>query len=110
MKLAAVNPELNFDIEQILSKDIFQSRDGGVINFGLSSLHPRLDGPTLGPGELQHMKNSVEMLGNVISQFPPMTQISSVWDDELQSVLQLGFIPNAPLDGLDINGSMKDEM
>ncbi|KAK1323965.1 Transcription factor bHLH74 [Acorus calamus] len=75
MKLAAVNPELNFDIEQILSKDIFQSRDGGLINFGLSSLHTRLDGPTLGPGELQHMKNSVEMLGNVISQFPPMTQV-----------------------------------
>ncbi|KAE9588486.1 hypothetical protein Lal_00003000 [Lupinus albus] len=44
MKLATVNPELNFDVEQILSKDILRSRIGehgiGGYRLSISSSHP----------------------------------------------------------------------
>ncbi|CAL0332737.1 unnamed protein product [Lupinus luteus] len=43
MKLATVNPEVNFDVERILSKDILQSHIGhgiGGYRPGISSSHP----------------------------------------------------------------------
>ncbi|KAI4316582.1 hypothetical protein L6164_024551 [Bauhinia variegata] len=53
MKLATVNPELNFDVERILSKDILQSRIGAgpVIGYGagINSSHRFPSGSFQGP-------------------------------------------------------------
>ncbi|KAI3896690.1 hypothetical protein MKW92_009087 [Papaver armeniacum] len=86
MKLATVNPDINADIERIMSKDILHSRAGGsaILAFapGLNSSHsqPHLFHQTMLPMQ------STDVLPLSVPQ------MSSVWvnDDELQSVLQMG--------------------
>ncbi|KAG1366670.1 transcription factor bHLH74 [Cocos nucifera] len=106
MKLAAVSPELNFDLEQILSKDIFHAQDGGsaVVGFGprMSSLHAHLYGPSPQGVMQSEILCSVPHSEDMIS--------SSIWHDELQNVVQMGFIPNAAVSDTENNGSMKMEL
>ncbi|KAA8528437.1 hypothetical protein F0562_035792 [Nyssa sinensis] len=81
MKLATVNPELNIDIERILSKDILHSRSGStpILGFGpgISSSHPYPQGNP---------------------PFHPMPQ--NVWDHELESLLRMGFDSNLAMNNL----------
>ncbi|KAG1341852.1 transcription factor bHLH74 [Cocos nucifera] len=119
MKLAAVSPELNLDIEQIVLKDILHSQDGGsaVLGFGsgMSSLHPHLYGSsTRGVMQTEIMHN-VPNPGDMLRAAPPHTspvaQISSAWCDELQNIVQTGFVPDAPATGgPEHNGSMKVDL
>ncbi|KAA8538262.1 hypothetical protein F0562_027915 [Nyssa sinensis] len=94
MKLATVNPELNIDIEQILSKDILHSRSGSapILGYGsgMSSSHAYPQG-TL-PG-----------IRSTNPPFHPMPQ--NVWENELQSLLQMGFDPNLAINNLGPNGN-----
>ncbi|XP_068654946.1 transcription factor bHLH49-like isoform X2 [Aristolochia californica] len=111
MKLATVNPELNFDIERILSKDILPSQTGtvAVLKFapGMSSSNPLMLGPP--QGALQErmvvgsIDNSSEAFKAVNPQFPTMPQMLGMWNDELQSIVQqMGFISNAPPDNSEL--------
>ncbi|KAI3958859.1 hypothetical protein MKX01_023535 [Papaver californicum] len=105
MKLATVNPEVNFDIEQILSKDILHSRGLGAAFHGFgpgatSSLHPSIN--TL--GTMQAIQCTNPQLPNM-SQAPPST-----WEDELQSMIQMGLISNQALENMGLNGHMKVEL
>ncbi|XP_073014228.1 transcription factor bHLH49-like isoform X3 [Typha latifolia] len=117
MKLAVVNPELTFDLEQIISKDIFRSRDGHPAFLGcnqeLSNLHAHLYGTSaevvMQPENLCSIPNQVDIQHAATPQFPSMSQMPGVWDDELQSVIQLGFIPDAVPCGTEQCGSMKVE-
>ncbi|XP_038983592.1 transcription factor bHLH74-like isoform X3 [Phoenix dactylifera] len=119
MKLAAVSPELNSDNEQSLLKDILHAQDGGcaVLGFGprMSSLRPRLYGPST-RGVMQteiicSVPNSEDMLRAAPPHISPVAQISSVWHDELQNVVRMGFVPDAPAGGgTEHNGSMKVEL
>nr|DAD44020.1 TPA_asm: hypothetical protein HUJ06_002250 [Nelumbo nucifera] len=91
VKLATVNPEINIDIEQVLSKYKFFICGGGssgILGFtpAMSSSHP------------QHIT-------------PPEGAflVPSAREDELQSALQLGFVPNPAVNNLGQNGSMKAE-
>ncbi|KAI3974674.1 hypothetical protein MKX01_015569 [Papaver californicum] len=90
MKLATVNPDINADIERILSKDILHSRAGGsaILGFapGMNSSHSQ---PHLFHQTMQPMQSS-----DVLPLSIP--QMSSVWvnDDELQSVLQMSMVSN----------------
>ncbi|OVA00296.1 Myc-type [Macleaya cordata] len=104
MKLATVNPELNFDIDQILSKDILHSRGLGsaLLGFGpgvTSSLPPHIN-----------PQGTMQAIQCTDSQLPNMSQMPSTWDDELQTMIQMGFIPNPALDNLGLNGHMKLEL
>ncbi|XP_026659281.2 transcription factor bHLH74-like isoform X2 [Phoenix dactylifera] len=105
MKLAAVSPELNFDLEQILSKDILHAQDGGsaVLGFGprRSSLHPHLYGPSPQGVMQSEIMCSAPNSGDMIS---------SIWHDELQNVVQMGFAPNTDASDAEHNGSMKVEL
>lgn len=102
MKLATVNPELNFDIERLLSKDILQSRGSGssVLGFdqGMGSSHAFSQG----------IHQSLTAMPNSASQFHHMSQ--AVWDGDLQSLLQMGFDSNSTVGGLGPNGSSKSEL
>ncbi|KAI3888095.1 hypothetical protein MKW92_012469 [Papaver armeniacum] len=105
MKLATVNPEVNFDIDQILSKDILHSRSLGAALHGFgpgatSSLHPSLN-PLAG---MQALQCTNPQLPNM-SQAPPGT-----WEDELQSMIQMGLISNQALENMGLNGHMKVEL
>ncbi|KAK9756513.1 hypothetical protein RND81_01G103000 [Saponaria officinalis] len=92
MKLATVNPEVNFDIERLLPKDILQSQGSGppILWFDqvTSSSH----------GFPQGIHRTLTT--NTTSQYHHMPQ--AVWDGDLQSLLQMGFHSNA--------GSSKTEL
>ncbi|KAK9740522.1 hypothetical protein RND81_03G041900 [Saponaria officinalis] len=95
MKLATVNPELNINVEQLLSKDILQSRGNGppILGFdqGMSSTH----------GFTHGIHQTMTTLPNPASQYHHMSQ--AVWDGDLQSLLQMGFDPNSAISGLGPN-------
>ncbi|PIM99517.1 hypothetical protein CDL12_27990 [Handroanthus impetiginosus] len=92
MKLATVNPELNVDIERILSKDILQPLGGNPtalgISPGLSSSHPF---PGLPPGSFNSFPGTAP-------SFHPLPL--NLWNNELQSILQMGFDSNPSVNGL----------
>ncbi|KAK3030227.1 hypothetical protein RJ639_038350 [Escallonia herrerae] len=66
MKLATVNPEINIDIERILSKDVLHSRgsDAAILGFGpgLSSSHP-------------YSQGSLPNIASTTQPFHPMPQV-----------------------------------
>ncbi|KAL6296093.1 hypothetical protein ACE6H2_004235 [Prunus campanulata] len=104
MKLATVNPELNIDIERILSKDILNSRSGSGAIFGfspgISSSHPYPHG--MFPGNLPSMPSSAP-------QFPSLPQ--TVLDSELQGLFNMGFDSSSAIDNLGQNaGRLKSEL
>ncbi|MED6217064.1 hypothetical protein PIB30_014268 [Stylosanthes scabra] len=102
MKLATVNPELNFDVERLLSKEILQSRLGhGIAGYGvgISSSHPFSNGSF--QGNMAGMPSSS-------TQFHPMPQ--AVLDHEFQNLYGMGYDPNTALDNLGPNGRLKTEL
>ncbi|XWS23037.1 hypothetical protein CRYUN_Cryun29cG0087200 [Craigia yunnanensis] len=119
MKLATVNPRLDFNIEGLLAKDIIQSRAGPSSTLGFSpdlsvsypSLHPAQHG--LMQGALPVMGNNADVIHRTLSShFTPMTggfkepnQLSNAWDDELHNVVQMNHGTTAP-DSQEVNGSL----
>lgn len=104
MKLATVNPEVNIDIERILSKDILNSRSGGGAIFGFSpgmnSSHPYPHG--IFQGTLPSMPSTAP-------QFPSLPQ--TVLDNELQGLFHMGFDSSSNIDNLGQNASrLKPEL
>ncbi|CAN6682311.1 unnamed protein product [Malus baccata var. baccata] len=104
MKLATVNPELNIDIERILSKDILNSRSGGgaVFRFspGIGSPHPYH--PGMFHGNLPSMLTSAP-------QFPSLPQ--NVLDNELQGLFHMGFDSSSAIDNMGQSaGRLKPEL
>ncbi|XP_021728403.1 transcription factor bHLH74-like [Chenopodium quinoa] len=102
MKLSTVNPELNFDIERLLTKDILHSRgnESSALGFnqGMGSAHPFTQG----------IHQSLTAMPNSASQYHHMPQ--AVWDSDLQSLLHMGFDSNSAVGGLGPNGSSKTEL
>ncbi|CAL5417989.1 unnamed protein product [Camellia sinensis] len=98
MKLATVNPELNIDMERILSKEIQHSRGSSVaipgFGPGTSSYRPYLQG--LPQGALPGVPST--------SPFHSMPQMQNVWDNEFQSLLQMGFDSNPAIGNPGPNG------
>ncbi|XP_010273618.1 PREDICTED: transcription factor bHLH74-like isoform X1 [Nelumbo nucifera] len=103
MKLATVNPELNINMERFLSKDMLHSRGGSSSTPGfapgMSSSFPQ-----------QHItpsQGALPVVQGTNPQLTPIPPIPGAWDDELQGVIQLGFVPNSTLDNIGHNGCMK---
>uniref|UniRef100_A0A7N0UXX7 BHLH domain-containing protein n=1 Tax=Kalanchoe fedtschenkoi TaxID=63787 RepID=A0A7N0UXX7_KALFE len=97
MKLATVNPELDIDIERMLSKDILQSRGDNTVMLGISpgirNSHP-YPHAMLQSG----MQNSA-------TEYHHMPQ--NGWNNELQSLLQMGFCSNPAVDNQGLDGCSK---
>ncbi|CAO2817731.1 unnamed protein product [Amaranthus hypochondriacus] len=102
MKLATVNPELNFDIERLLSKDSVLSRGSGpsILGFdqAMGSSHAFSQG----------IHQSLTAIPKTAAQYHHIPQ--AVWDTDLQSLLQMGFDSNSAIAGLGPNGNSKTEM
>ncbi|XP_057490190.1 transcription factor bHLH74-like isoform X3 [Actinidia eriantha] len=102
MKLATVNPELNIDLDRILSKEILQSRgnSAAIPGFGpgMSSSHPYPPGIPHG------------LLSGIPSTSPYHSMPQNLWDHELQSLLQIGFDPNPAISNLGPKGRSKLEL
>ncbi|XP_051124324.1 transcription factor bHLH74-like isoform X5 [Andrographis paniculata] len=94
MKLATVNPELNLDIDRILSKEILHFHGSNpttpVITTGLSSLH-RFPGYPF------------DSAPAATQQFPPLPQ--HIWNNEQQGILHSGFDTDPSVCSLGSNGN-----
>ncbi|KAL7262372.1 hypothetical protein ACSBR1_000699 [Camellia fascicularis] len=101
MKLATVNPQLNVDIDRIISKEILHLRGSGAaipgFDPGSSSSHQYPLGIPQGtfPG--------------IPSASPFHLMPQNVWDNDLQSFLQMGFDSNPAISNLEPNGRSKLE-
>ncbi|KAA8527877.1 hypothetical protein F0562_035254 [Nyssa sinensis] len=118
MKLATVNPRMDFNMEALLLKDIFQSRGSMPHNsFPLDTSAPAFSyGYQPQQGSLIHsgISNGTEtsfsmnplnaaMPRNPSTLLPPIdgfgeasSQVPTVWENDLQSVVQMGFGQNQP--------------
>ncbi|PKA50417.1 Transcription factor bHLH74 [Apostasia shenzhenica] len=90
MKLAAVNPELNFDNPHIFPKDI--NVLGEAANPGRAPEFKTPNPHLHGVGQIE----PEILMATAIHQLCSMAQTPNVWDEELQSAVQMGFIPQSP--------------
>ncbi|XXG72787.1 hypothetical protein AAC387_Pa07g1803 [Persea americana] len=121
MKLATVNPQLDFNIEELLSKDIFQShaRTPSTLGFlptiGIThpQLHPFQQG--LVQAGIPSIGSHSDMLRRTISsplttmngyKEPPLHQTSNAWNEELHNAVQMSFVTNGPFNAQELNGSL----
>ncbi|XP_038896915.1 transcription factor bHLH74 [Benincasa hispida] len=105
MKLATVNPDVNVDIERILSKDIFHARgsNGTVLGFdpGLSAVSP------VPPHRMFQFQGTMSNMPTTSTQFPPLPQ--TMLESDIQSLLQMGFDSSSAIENLGPNGRLKPE-
>ncbi|KAK9285464.1 hypothetical protein L1049_024657 [Liquidambar formosana] len=111
MKLATVYPEMNSDIEQILSKDIHHSQDGNAALPGFSpgmnsSYSPGMNSSY--PIQQVTLKETFPTIQNLQSPImPPMPSMRR--DNELQSISGMGFISDPDLGNVEPNGNLGSE-
>ncbi|XP_022734160.1 transcription factor bHLH77-like [Durio zibethinus] len=116
MKLSSVNPRMDINMEALLSKDIFQSL--GSLPHALSSMdsstpafpfrYQPQQGLPLNSGISNNIETQFSMnpLNAALHkthglQLPPIDgftdaspQVASIWEDDLQSIVQMGFGQN----------------
>ncbi|CAN6281556.1 unnamed protein product [Urochloa humidicola] len=113
MKLATVNPELGFDIEQILSKQMMLSQDRHFAFYGAdpgsSSLAAQFNQGIMQPEMMCNIPNPVGVLQGTIHDVSTMNQIPAMWEG-IQNLPQMNFNPGVAADSSANNsGSMKIE-
>ncbi|KAG9447925.1 hypothetical protein H6P81_014053 [Aristolochia fimbriata] len=114
MKLATVNPRLDFNMEALLSKDVLQSRSSlpqtGYALDSSTSAFPFGHSPPPGPiqniaanGSETHcsvnpleasLRRNLGMQLPFLDGFGDASQLTGFWEDDLQSVVQMGFGQN----------------
>ncbi|KAJ3679092.1 hypothetical protein LUZ60_017103 [Juncus effusus] len=119
MKLAAVNPRLDLNIESLLSKDILQGRVGcssAVGGFTPEMFHAQLSNPGFGiPGLLNpsdpfRRPINASQLSSINPFKDPATnpQMGNAWQDELHNVMSMNFNPNQPMSSQEVNAKPGD--
>ncbi|KAF8674323.1 hypothetical protein HU200_048152 [Digitaria exilis] len=113
MKLATVNPELGFDIEQILSKQMMLSQDRHLAFYGAdpgsSSLAAQFGHGIVQPEMMCNFSNPVDVLQGTIHGVSTMNQIPAMWEG-LHNLPRMNFNPGVATDSSANNsGSMKIE-
>ncbi|OWM76721.1 hypothetical protein CDL15_Pgr004933 [Punica granatum] len=114
MKLATLNPRMDFNVEAFLSKDIFQSRgllahsdfpldssSAPTSHYGFQPSHGMIS--AMSEPEVQYPENPLNAVihRNRSNHLPPIdgfpeasSQMSAMWEDDLQSVVQMGIAQN----------------
>ncbi|KAL6342666.1 hypothetical protein AAG906_013072 [Vitis piasezkii] len=117
MKLATVNPRMDFNMEALLSKEIFQSRgslpqamyplDSSALAFPYGyqpqqgpSLQNGIPNGTETPFSVNPLNSAIRrtssMLPSIDGFGEAASQVSTFWEDELHSVVQMGIGQNQP--------------
>ncbi|XP_057467603.1 transcription factor bHLH77-like [Actinidia eriantha] len=109
MKLATVNPRMDFNMEAFLSKDMFQFRGSvphGIYPLGTTS--PAFSYEYQSPRNPTTKPPLIHGFGNAA----PASQHSTLWEEDLQTVVQMGFGQNQAHDfhGEMSTGHMKVEL
>lgn len=116
MKLATVNPRLDFNIEGVLAKDMLQPRPGmqslsllPEMAMHFPAFHPPQPGLIQAclPGTpAEALRRPINLQSPIPLGFKEHTsQVSSVWEDELHNVVHMGFT-SSPLNTQDSSGSL----
>ncbi|XP_060214999.1 transcription factor bHLH49-like [Lycium barbarum] len=124
MKLATVNPRLDFNIDGLLSKDILQSRAGPSSSLAFPP-DMTMPYPPLHPSQAGILQSGLPGYGIPNDAFrrainphlattscgpgdykDPSSQAPNVWDNELHNVVQMGLNSSAPLSSQDLSGSL----
>ncbi|KAG1327475.1 transcription factor bHLH49 [Cocos nucifera] len=119
MKLAAVNPRLDFNVEGLLSKDLLQPRGGPspAIGFSQDVIHPQLHPSPHGlvQAGMAGIMNPSDALRRAINAQQtmngykePVPQIPNAWDEELHHVMQMNFGTNPPLNTHELNDKPRE--
>ncbi|KAL1557518.1 transcription factor bHLH62-like isoform X1 [Salvia divinorum] len=94
MKLASVNPDLDFNMESLLSKDMYQQQlyplDSSIYH-NQNVQHQHLQGTTISSVDPLPLDASLGIDGfsENLPQFPAFTE------DDLHSIVQMGFLQNS---------------
>lgn len=118
MKLAAVNPRLDFNIEGLLSKDLLHLRGGSssaLGNFSPEMMHLQLQ-QGLAQAGIPGTGNSADGLRRAINAQlasmngfkEPLPQMPNAWEDELHNVIQMNFPADSPLNGKELSTKTRD--
>ncbi|KAK2641680.1 hypothetical protein Ddye_023443 [Dipteronia dyeriana] len=114
MKLSTVNPRMDFNVEALLSKEMFQCR--GALQNALYQVESSAPAFPLGYQQPQpnnadtqfsinplnaalHRNPNMQLLSSnngYGEETSPQPQVSSFWEDDLQSLVQMGFNQNQP--------------
>lgn len=113
MKLATVNPRTDVNMEALLSKDTFHSRASlpNTMNHMEASAQPFYgmvnDGPENSLMAMMHHGSNMKL-----SQIDGFSEASAFWENDLQSVVQMGFGQNQgpSFHGTMGSGQMKVEL
>lgn len=110
MKLATVNPRMDFNIEGLLAKDMLESRGGhsGTLGFGPDMTMPYTPNSSqmaIMQGGLSGVGSSSDAVRRTINSHlmaiggykDPTSQVPSSWDDELHNIVQMGLNPSTPI-------------
>ncbi|KAJ9554144.1 hypothetical protein OSB04_018189 [Centaurea solstitialis] len=113
MKLATVNPRMDFNIEGLLAKDvrhIFNIIRGpsGTLGFGPDMSMPYTPNSSqmaIMQGGLSGVGGSSDAVRRTINSHlmaiggykDPTSQVPSSWDDELHNIVQMGLNPSTPI-------------
>ncbi|XP_037422142.1 transcription factor bHLH49-like isoform X1 [Triticum dicoccoides] len=113
MKLATVNPELGFDIEQILSKQMMLSQDRRLGFYGAdpgsSALIAHFNQGMMHPDMICNASNPAGALHGTIHDISMMNQMPEMWET-LQNIPHMNFNPAVAADSSTNNaGPMKIE-
>ncbi|XP_073142169.1 transcription factor bHLH49-like isoform X2 [Henckelia pumila] len=120
MKLATVNPRLDFNIEAFLTKDILQPRLPSPLafppdmNIACPPLHPSQTAliqsgiPGLGNSS-DALRRSINLRSTAFGEEfkePSSQQVPNTWEDELHNVVQMGFNSSPTIDEQDLSDSL----
>uniref|UniRef100_A0A453HA48 BHLH domain-containing protein n=2 Tax=Aegilops tauschii subsp. strangulata TaxID=200361 RepID=A0A453HA48_AEGTS len=101
MKLATVNPELGFDIEQILSKQMMLSQDRRLGFYGAdpgsSALIAHFNQGMMHPDMMCNASNPAGALHGTIHDISMMNQMPEMWET-LQNIPHMNFNPAVAAD------------
>ncbi|MFS7959816.1 putative transcription factor bHLH family [Helianthus anomalus] len=111
MKLATVNPRMDFNLEGLLAKDILESRlaSSGSLGFSADMAMPYTTNQSqmaIMQGGIPGVGSSSDAVRRTIGSHlmaigggfkDPASQVPGSWDDELNNIVQMGLNPNTPV-------------
>ncbi|KAG8062451.1 hypothetical protein GUJ93_ZPchr0003g16789 [Zizania palustris] len=114
MKLATVNPELGFDIQQILSKQMMLSQERHLAFYGIdpepSTLVAHFNQGTMLPEMMCNVSNPVDVFqGTTAHDISIVNQMHAMWDG-LENIPHMSFNPGATADSSTSNAGTYDPL
>ncbi|KAJ8529161.1 hypothetical protein K7X08_035996 [Anisodus acutangulus] len=126
MKLSTVNPQLDFNLDGLLAKDILQSHTGPSSSLAFPPDNTNMTYTSLHGLQFGSLQSGFPGDGNCTDAFrrsinphfasmnggyrDPSSQVPNVWDDQMHNVVEMGFNSSAPLECQDLSSLPPDQM